>query len=112
MPRLLHSWLLQVLLNLTLFIGLGHRFSAANPGSQPSSKLTVPSLADLRDIVLLQGLGWSDADIFDASVMLMFTAGSDDLLRLVDNRRVQLFPRKIAEHERDVAVVRATPSST
>ena len=78
MPRLLHLWLLQVLLSLVLSIGLG----------------------------------WSDVDIFDASLMRMFTARSDDLFRLVDNRRVQLFPRKIAEHERDVAVVRATPSST
>ena len=42
----------------------------------------------------------------------MFTARSDDLFRLVDNRGVQLFPRWIAELERDVAVVRATPAST
>ena len=112
MPRLLHLWLLQVLLSLVLPIGLGHRFSAANPGSQPSSELTLPNLADLRDIVLLQGLGWSDVDIFDAYLMIMFTARSDDLFRLVDNRGVQLFPRWIAELEHDVAVVRATPAST
>ena len=112
MPRLLHLWLLQILLSLVLSIGLGHRFSAANPGSQPSSELTLPNLADLRDIVLLQGLGWSDVDIFDASLMSMFTARSDDLFRLVDNRGVQLFPRWIAELEHDVAVVRATPAST
>ena len=73
---------------------------------------SVRSLGDLRDIVLLQGLGWSDVDIFDASGLRTFTARSDDLFRLVDNRRVQLFPRGIAELERDSAVVRATTAST
>ena len=73
---------------------------------------SVRSLNDLRNIVLLQGLGWSDVDIFDASGMRTFTARSDDLFRLVDNRRVQLFPRGIAELERDALIVRDTAAST
>ena len=73
---------------------------------------SVRSLNDLRDIVLLQGLGWSDVDVFDASGMRTFTARSDDLFRLVDNRRVHLFPRGIAELERDALIVRDTAAST
>ena len=73
---------------------------------------SVRSLNDLRDIVLLQGLGWSDVDVFDASGMRTFTARSDELFRLVDNRRVHLFPRGIAELERDALIVRDTAAST
>ena len=73
---------------------------------------SVRSRADLRELVLLQGLGWSDVEVLDASGLRTFTARSDDLLRLVDNRRVQLFPRGIAELEREAAVVRTTAPST
>ena len=90
---------------LGLRAGWTHRDGVARMAS-------VRSLNDLRDIVLLQGLGWSDVDIFDASGMRTFTARSKDLFRLVDNRRVQLFPRGIAELERDAVIVRDTAAST
>ena len=73
---------------------------------------SVRSRDDLREVVLLQGLGWSDVEIFDASGLRTFTARSDDLLRLVDNRRVQLFPRGIAELEREAPMVRSTTMAT
>ena len=44
MPRRLRSWLLLVLLGLVLSIGLGPSFSAANPGIQPPSGPTVPTI--------------------------------------------------------------------
>ena len=68
---------------------------------------TLHSLQDLRSIVLLQGLGWSDVEIFDASGLRTFTARSEDLFRLVDNRRVQLFPRGIAELEREAPIAKS-----
>lgn len=67
---------------------------------------------DLREIVLLQGLGWSDLEIFEAAGLRTFTERSEELLRLVDNRRVQLFPRGIAELEREVEMVRTTTVAT
>ena len=71
---------------------------------------SVQSRDDLQNIVLLQGLGWSDVDIFDAAGMRTFTERSGELLRLVDNRRVQLFPRGIAELALDTT--RANPSTS
>ena len=62
--------------------------------------------------MLLQGLGWSDVEIFDASGLRTFTARSEDLLRLVDSRRVQLFPRGIDELEREAPVVATTAEGT
>ena len=44
MPRRLRSWLLLVLLGLVLSIGLGPGFSAVNPGIQPPSEPTVPTI--------------------------------------------------------------------
>lgn len=73
---------------------------------------TLRSPADLRSIVLLQGLGWSDVEIFDAAGLRTFTARSEDLFRLVDNQRVQLFPRGIAELEREAPIVQASTAET
>ena len=58
------------------------------------------------------GLGWSDVEIFDASGLRTFTARSEDLFRLVDNRRVQLFPRGIDELEREATLVASTAAGT
>ncbi len=73
---------------------------------------TLNNRDDLRSIVLLQGLGWSDVEIFDASGLKTYTARSQDLFRLVDNRRVQLFPRGIAELEGEARVVHSSTSDT
>lgn len=73
---------------------------------------TVKSRDDLRDVVLLQGLGWSDVDIFDAAGLRTFTERSGDLFRLVENRRVQLFPRGIAELAGDAQRVRGATMAT
>ena len=73
---------------------------------------SIQNLEDLREITLLQGLGWSDVEIFDASRLRTFTARSDELLRLVENRRVQLFPRGIAELEHEAPMVSSTTTST
>ena len=51
-------------------------------------------------------------EIFDASRLRTFTARSDELLRLVENRRVQLFPRGIAELEHEAPMVSSTTAST
>jgi hypothetical protein len=67
---------------------------------------------DLGDIVLLQGLGWSDVDIFDAAGLRTFTERSEDLFRLVDHQRVQLFPRGIAELEREAQLMASSTSDT
>ena len=73
---------------------------------------TIQEISDLQNIVLLQGLGWSDVEIFDAAGLRTYTARPEELFRLVDNRRVQLFPRGIAELEDEEPVVRASTSRT
>ena len=73
---------------------------------------TIQNTTDLQDIVLLQGLGWSDVEIFDAAGLRTYTARPEELFRLVDNRRVQLFPRGIAELEDEEPVVRAATNRT
>jgi hypothetical protein len=73
---------------------------------------TIQDITDLQDIVLLQGLGWSDVEIFDAAGLRTYTARPEELFRLVDNRRVQLFPRGIAELEDEEPVVHASTSRT
>ncbi|WP_115120360.1 hypothetical protein [Synechococcus sp. UW105] len=72
----------------------------------------VKDLPDLRRLVLIQGLGWSDVEIFDAAGLRTYTTSPHDLLRLVDNQRVQLFPRGIAELERESVVVRRHAKDT
>jgi hypothetical protein len=73
---------------------------------------TIRTRQDLGGIVLLQGLGWSDVDIFDAAGLRTFTARSEDLFRLVDHQRVQLFPRGIAELEREAQLMASSTSDT
>jgi len=73
---------------------------------------TIQDTADLQEIVLLQGLGWSDVEIFDAAGLRTYTARPQELFRLVDNRRVQLFPRGIAELEDEEPLVRAATNHT
>ena len=90
---------------LGLRVGWSHR-------SQHERLASVGSVDDLRSVVLLQGLGWSDVEIFDASGLRTFTARSEDLFRLVDNRRVQLFPRGIDELEREATIVASTAAGT
>ena len=80
--------------------------------SQIERLATIRTRQDLRDIVLLQGLGWSDVDIFDAAGLKTFTARSEDLFRLVDHQRVQLFPRGIAELEREAQLIASSTSDT
>ena len=90
---------------------LGLRVGWSNRYDVPLLK-TVDDVADLRSILLLQGLGWSDVAIFDTSGLHTYTARSEDLFRLVDNRRVQLFPRGIAELEDEYQVVRSVTTNT
>ena len=80
--------------------------------SQIARLATIRTRQDLGDIVLLQGLGWSDVDIFDAAGLRTFTARSEDLFRLVDHQRVQLFPRGIAELEREAQLMASSTSDT
>lgn len=80
--------------------------------SQIERLATIKTAEDLRSVVLLQGLGWSDVDIFDASGLRTYTARTEDLFRLVDNRRVQLYPRGVAELEREVSLMEDTTSDT
>ena len=80
--------------------------------SQMARLATIRTRQDLGGIVLLQGLGWSDVDIFDAAGLRTFTARSEDLFRLVDHQRVQLFPRGIAELEREAQLMASSTSDT
>ena len=72
----------------------------------------VKDLPDLRRLVLIQGLGWSDVEIFDAAGLRNDTTSLHGRLRLVDNQLVQLFPRGIAELERGSVVVRRHAKDT
>ena len=49
---------------------------------------TIRTLQDLKRIVLVQGLGWSDVEIFDRAGLRTYTARSEKLLRLVNDNRV------------------------
>jgi hypothetical protein len=90
---------------------LGLRAGWSHRHEQPALK-AIKTAEELRRIVLLQGLGWSDVKIFDASGLRTYTARSEDLFRLVDNRRVQLFPRGITELESEHPVVRSSTKDT
>ena len=80
--------------------------------SQIKRLATIRNKQDLRDIVLLQGVGWSDVNIFDSAGLRTFTARSENLFRLVDHQRVQLFPRGIAELEREAQLMASSTSDT
>ena len=69
---------------------------------------TIRNLQDLQRIVLVQGLGWSDVEIFDRAGLRTYTARSEKLLRLVNDNRVQLFPRAVTELEAEDSVIRST----
>ena len=84
---------------------LGLRVGWSNRYDVPLLK-TVDDVADLRSILLVQGRGWSDVEIFDTSGLQTYTDRSENLFRLVDNRRVQLYPRGITELEDEYPVVR------
>ena len=66
----------------------------------------VDNLQDLRALTLLQGHGWSELDIFDAAGLKTFETAGDNLFRLVDQQRVDLLLRGVAEIEDEQTVVR------
>ena len=69
----------------------------------------IPLTGGLQQI---QGLGWSDVEIFDAAGLRNVTTSLHGRLRLVDNQLVQLFPRGIAELERESVVMRRHAKDT
>ena len=73
---------------------------------------TVHHLDDLRRFTLLQGLGWSDVDVFDAAGLRIYTARSENFFRLIDNNRVQLFPRGLSELAAESVLVQRTAPET
>jgi len=73
---------------------------------------TVHRLDDLRRFTLLQGLGWSDVDVFDAAGLRTYTARSENFFRLVDNNRVQLFPRGLSELAAEAVIVQQSAPKT
>ena len=80
--------------------------------SQIERLAAIRTKQELSEIVLLQGLGWGDVNIFDAAGLRTFTARPENLFRLVDHQRVQLFPRGIAELEREEQLMRSSTSGT
>ena len=70
---------------------------------------TIRRLQDLQRIVLVQGLGWSDVEIFDRAGLRTYTERSEKLLRLVNDNRVQLFPRGLAELEAEDSAISSYP---
>jgi hypothetical protein len=55
----------------------------------------------LRELVLLQGVGWRDVDVLDHSGMRTYTTRPRELMRLVHYNRVDLYPRGLTELERE-----------
>ena len=55
---------------------LGLRVGWTNQAALPDLK-TVDRVGDLRRFTLLQGLGWSDVDVFDAAGLRTYTARSE-----------------------------------
>ena len=90
---------------------LGLRAGWTNAGNQPLLA-EVRDLEDLRELLLIQGLGWSDVEVFDAAGLRTYTTAPQYLLRLVDNQRVQLFPRGIAELDGESLEVQRSSSET
>ena len=71
----------------------------------------VQNLDGLRRITLVQGNGWSEIAIFDASALSTYGANPTDLFRLIKNQRVDLFPRGLAELQSEMSVARRNSSS-
>ena len=90
---------------------LGLRVGWTNQAALPDLN-TVHRLNDLRRFTLLQGLGWSDVDVFDAAGLRTYTARSENFFRLVDNNRVQLFPRGLSELAGEAVLVQRTATQT
>lgn len=55
----------------------------------------------LQELVLLQGVGWKDVTILDHAGMRTYTSRPHELMRLVHNNRVDLYPRGVTELERE-----------
>ena len=85
---------------------LGLRAGWTNRRALPDLK-TIQSVEDLQRLVLVQGLGWSDVEIFDTAELRTYTARSENLLRLVNDLRVQLFPRGVAELQAEDSTVQS-----
>lgn len=85
---------------------LGLRAGWTNRRALPDLK-TIQSVEDLQRLVLVQGLGWSDVEIFDTAELRTYTARSEKLLRLVNDMRVQLFPRGVAELQAEDSTVQS-----
>ena len=90
---------------------LGLRVGWTNQTALPDLN-TVHRLDDLRRFTLLQGFGWSDVDVFDAAGLRTYTARSESFFRLVDNNRVQLFPRGLSELAAEAVIVQSTAPKT
>lgn len=72
---------------------------------------SIRTLQELRELILLQGVGWKDVNVLDYSGMRTYTTRPRELMRLVQYNRVDLYPRGITELEREYPeVLRDAPN--
>lgn len=63
----------------------------------------VNTLDDLKKLHIGQGLGWGDVQLYESNGLMVTTSQYDNLFRMADGGRFDLFPRGISEafHEYD-----------
>jgi hypothetical protein len=67
---------------------------------------SVDDLEDLRTAVAVQGIGWSDVEILEQAGIRTYTIDPLYILELLDQDRVDFYPRGISELEQDAALIR------
>lgn len=75
---------------------LGYRISLIHKDNQAKID-AVRTLDDLRRLILVQGIGWEDVNIYRTNGIPVNTAGYESLFMLVNANRADLFPRGIGE---------------
>lgn len=85
---------------------LGLRAGWTHKDKLPELK-SIGNLRDLRSITLLQGHGWSELDIFDAAGLRTYETNANNMIRLINTKRVDLLPQGIAELQSEEPIVKA-----
>lgn len=75
---------------------LSYRIALIHADNQAKLR-RVRSLQDLRSMTLVQGTGWGDVQVFENNGLRVITSGYENLFRMIQAGRADLFPRGLGE---------------
>jgi ABC-type amino acid transport substrate-binding protein len=75
---------------------LGYRIALISRNRQADID-RIRNLDDLRKVRVGQGIGWGDVALYEANGIKVYTAGYENLFKMVAANRIDMFPRGINE---------------